>query len=210
MTSEYLEGKKYRVIKQADEKGKINRYNIYDGITIDDKEYAFEEMIFFDGRLKIHLPTEFVNMSTNSSLMNYQSGEHSPIVKTNDFRNVNITLNLIPNNICDDQIAKAKDDIKIILKRQNPSYFFFKEGVEIIGDKPVGFFEFKSPTMDASMFNLIFLAELDRNIMMGTFNCSYSDFRQWHPVAWQIMRSLKIKSATLDSGNGFNVACVGG
>jgi len=142
--------------------------------------------------LKIQIPTNFIDMPDEFVRAKYPSSDRPQIIKTDDTGSINITLNIVSQNMEDQQIPEVKEGLKNLLKRFNPSYLFLEEGVETIEQKTVGFFEFKSPTFDDPLFNLMFLIELNHNVMMGVFNSLYSQHRPWRPIARQIMQSIRI------------------
>ena len=195
--TEYADERIRRVINQAEEQEQIDSQNIYEGITVMDKYYEFKERGLFDNTLKIQIPTNFIDMPDEIARVKYPSSDRPQIIKTDDTGSVNITTNLVPQNIEDQQIPEVKEGIKEILKRLNPSYLFLEEGVETIEEKTVGFFEFKSPTVDDPLFNVMFFIKLNHNVMIGIFNCPYSQHRAWRPIARQIMQSIRIKPQNL-------------
>ena len=189
--TEYADERIRRVINQAEEQEQIDRQNIYEGITVMDKYYEFQELALFDDTLKIQVPTNFIDMPDEIAKVKYPSSDRPQIIKTDDTGSINITMNLAPHNIEDQQIPEIKEGIKNLLKRLNPSYLFLEEGVKTIEEKTVGFFEFKSPTIDDPLFNLMFFIELNHNVMIGVFNCPYSQNMAWRPIARQIMQSMR-------------------
>lgn len=189
---EYMDEQIRRVVNQIEEQEELSSQNIYEGITINDKHYEFHEVGFFEDRLRLHIPTTFVDMPANLAAIKYPSSDRPQIIRTDDTGGVNITLNLIPNSIEDEQIPAVKEGMKAILMRLNPSYLFFEEGVEILEEKSVGFFEFKSPTLGEPLFNLMFFVEMDHNVILGVFNCIYSEYRAWQPIARQMMQSVRV------------------
>ena len=193
MTREYVDEKIRSIINQAEEQEQIDNQNIYENITINGRYYEFQEMDFFEGKLTIHLPTAFFDMPAEMAKLKYPSSDRPQIIKTEDTGSINMTFNLIPNNIGDDHIPEVKDGIKTILKKLNPSYLFYEEGIERIEGKPIGFFEFKSPTLDEPLFNLMFVVEIEHHVMMGTFNCPYQEYREWRQIARQMMNSVRVQ-----------------
>lgn len=188
----YLDEKIRHVINQAEKQETANNQNIYEGVIVNGQRYEFQEMAFFEDRLRIQIPTSFYDMPDELAQIKYPSSQRPQIIKTDNTGAINITLNLIANPITDKHIPEVKNNIKTIYKRLNPSILFFQEGVETVGEKPVGFIEFKSPALDESLYNLLFAVELDGSTMIGIFNCLYRDQRSWRPVARQIMKSVKI------------------
>jgi len=189
--TEYADEKIRYVINQVEEQEQIDNQNIYEGITVMDKYYEFKEMGFFDDTLKIQIPTNFIDMPDEVARLKYPFSARPQIIKTDDTGSLNIILNLVPKNIKDQEIPAVKEGIKELFKRLNPSYLFLEEGVETIEEKTVGFFEFKSPTFDDPLFNLMFFVELNHNVIMGVFNCPYSRHIAWRPIARQIMQSMR-------------------
>lgn len=192
MSHEHMDEQIRYIINQAEEQEQINSQNIYEGVTIDDKYYEFHEVGFFDDKMKLYIPTSFFDMPAELAAMKYPSSDRPQIIKTDDTGSINITLNLIPNNIEDEQIPVVKEGVKVFLSRTNPSYLFLEEGVKTIEEKTVSFFEFKSPTLDNPLFNLMFFVELEHNVIMGVFNCLYREHMAWRPIAQQIIESVRI------------------
>ncbi|SFL77185.1 hypothetical protein [Pelosinus propionicus] len=173
---------------------RITSQNIYESITIHGRYYEFQELTFFEDKLKMRLPSAFLDMAPDLAKIKYPSSDRPQIIKTEDTGSITVTLNLIQNNIGDDHIREVKDGVKNILKRLNPSYLFYEEGVEMIEEKSIGFFEFKSPTLDESLFNLMFFVEINKNLMMGTFSCPYREYKEWRMVARQMMQSVRVRT----------------
>lgn len=192
MARQYMDEAIRAIINEVEEQEAINSQNIYEGVTINGRRYEFGETAFFNGRMKLYLPNDFTDMPEKTAKIKYPSSDRPQIIKSNEQGSVNITLNLIPNAVNDDQVEEIKDGIKFILKRLNPSYLFFEEGLEIIGEKSIGFFEFKSPALDVPLFNLMFFTVIETDIMHGVFNCSFEEYEPWRPVARQIMSSVRI------------------
>lgn len=203
MSREYVDEQIRYVINQVEEDERFNSQNIYEGIIINENHYEFQEVTFFEDKLKLHIPTIFVDMPAQLVQFKYPSSDRPQIIKTDDTGSINITLNRIPNSISDEQLPEIKEEIKSILQRLNPSYLFYDEGVEIIEEKLVSFFEFKNPTLDGALFNLMFFIELEHDVIMGVFNCPFSQHRPWSPIARQIMQSVRVCCDTQRNGGQF-------
>ncbi|GMA99905.1 hypothetical protein [Pelosinus sp. IPA-1] len=208
MPNEHMDEEIRYMINQVEEQEEWSSQNIYEGVTINDEHYEFHEVSFFEDKLTLHIPTSFVDMPAELAAMKYPSSDRPQIIQTDLTGSINITLNLIPNNIEDEHIPEVKEGIKSILQKLNPSYLFMEEGAETIEEKTIGFFEFKSPTLDDSLFNLMFFVEMNHNIVMIVFNCPYSEHMAWRLIARQIMQSVRFAPKTLESGQ--EIPAVGG
>ncbi|MDR1702241.1 MAG: hypothetical protein LBR56_05655 [Sporomusaceae bacterium] len=54
-----------------------------------------------------------------------------------------------------------------------------EEGVEEIGEKKIGFFEFKNPSLDQTIFNLMFFTVGEKDLIHGVFNCTFEEHEPW-------------------------------
>lgn len=183
--------------RKTKEQEASNNRNIYEGVTINDQYYELQEVSFSQERLKVHIPTTFVDMSLELVAIKYRNGDQPQIIKTNNAGSVSITLEFIPSGIEDRYISYVKDEAKNIITSLNPSYMVLAEGVEKVAGKNIGFFEFKSQALDIALFNLMFFFTMDHNIIMGVFNCFY-DEHEWQLIARQIMKSIRVDHIALE------------
>jgi len=190
--TEYADERIRRVINQAEEQEQIDNQNIYEGVTINNQYYEFEERVFFDDQLKIYIPTVFEDMPAEFARLKYPSEDRPKVIQTDSTGGINITLSCIPNGITDEDIPEVKDGVKAILIKLNPSYLFIEEGTETVEEKTVGFIEFKSPTLGQPLYQLRFFREMDGNVIMGIFSCRFDDYAAWRPLAHQIMKSVSV------------------
>jgi hypothetical protein len=142
--------------------------------------------------MKVHLPKGFGVMADELAKIKYPSSDRPQIIKSNGQGSVSIAFNRIAGSVSDEQVEEIKDGLKFILQRLNPSYLFFEEGVEDIGDRKIGFFEFKSPSLDQTIFNLMFFTVREKDLIHGVFNCTFEEHEPWRPIARQIMSSVRI------------------
>ena len=167
--------------------------NICDGpVKVGKKSYEFKENLFFDEKLSIYIPEEFVDMSENMKNTKYPSNQRPEIIKTDEAGSTNIMLNRIDNELDEDQVEDLKDGMKALLKKMNPSNVFFTDGVEPVDEKNIGYFEFKSPAMDVAIYNLMFFFEFKGKTVMGTFCCIYDEYKSWRDIAFQVMKTVRV------------------
>ena len=89
-----------------------------------------------------------------------------------------------------EMISKLRSQTKEALRRLNPSFSFYESGTEI-KNVPLGWFEFKSYGLDSDVYNLMFIARVERKMVHGIFNCDYKDALEWRDAARQMMYSIK-------------------
>lgn len=167
--------------------------NICEGrVKVGKIEYEFTESSFFDGKLSMYMPKEFIDMPESMKNIKYPSNQRPEIIKMDETGTTNIMLNRIDNELNEDQVEDLKDGMKALLKKMNPSNVFFTDGVESVEGKNIGYFEFKSPAIDVAIYNLMFFLEFKGKTVMGTFCCKYDEYKDWRDIAFQVMKTIKV------------------
>lgn len=169
------------------------RKNICNGpVKIENKYYHFLEKCFFDEKLKIYIPKDFMDIPCEERKLKYPLESEPEIIKSNDDGSVVITLNIIDNPLNEERVEELKDGMKIVIKKTNPANIFYEDGILEVDSKNIGFFEFKSYNEDDSIYNLIFLLEFKEKTLMGTFNCRYKKYEEWRDIAFQVIKTIKV------------------
>jgi hypothetical protein len=202
MTPKYMDDQIRRAINQHEETENKTNQSIYEGVTIGNTYYRFEETPFFEGRLMLQVPAGFIDMPDDVAQIKYPSGSRPQIIRTDLTGSINITLSLLGGGIREEQIGEVRDGIKRVIKSVNPSHLFFEEGIAKANGKSVGFFTFKSAAIDMPLYNLMFIMEIEQRILMGNFSCPYSQYKEWQPIARQIMQSVRVGSASAENTAG--------
>lgn len=168
-------------------------------VKINDCFYEFEETEFFDGELKMYIPNTFFNMPLEARKFKYPSENRPEIIKCNETGGIAITLQTIDSPLNNDYVEKLKDMMILINKRLNPANIFFDEGVIEVDSKKIGYYDFKSPALDDSLYNFVFLLEFKGKSLMGTFSCGYSKYKQWKDdIVFQMIKTIKINDSLSD------------
>lgn len=176
--------------------------SIFEGqVKIGGQTYEFKERPFYDSRVLLHVPEDFKEMPRQQRELKYPSAQRPEIILTDEATgSINIMLNRIDSPLGEEQVKELKDGMMSILKKVNPSNIFFTDGVEIINDKNIGYFEFKSSALDSFIYNLMFFFELDGKTVMGTFCCKYEDYGDWREIAFQMMKSVRVIKLFIKKG----------
>lgn len=190
------------VEKRTDEKildfinemeAKEARKDIKNGpVKIGDRYYEFEERDFFDGKLKMYIPSDFEDMPLEVRKFKYPSENRPEVIKCNEDGSIAITLKFIDSPLEEERVGKLKDIMKLINKRLNPANIYFDEGVLEVDKKNIGYFDFKSSAIDDFLYNFAFFLEFKEKTVMGTFSCGYSERELWKDVVMEMVNTIKI------------------
>ena len=161
-------------------------------VKIGNRYYEFEETEFFDEKLKMYIPKDFEDMTLEARKLNYPPENGPDIIKCNEKEDTRITLKIIDSPLDEEHVENLKTEMKESVKNTNPINVFYEDGVLEVDSKNIGFFEFKSYTIDEPLCNLMFFLEFEGKILMGTFSCPYAEYGEWRDTIFEIIKTIKV------------------
>ncbi|UHA74781.1 hypothetical protein [Paenibacillus sp. 481] len=161
-------------------------------VRVGNQYIEFAPQLFFKDTLSVYIPTEFEDMPEHLRKLKYPYEQRPQIIKSDGSGSINFTFNWIDQDLQEQWVKQMTDGMKSIIQKANPSNVFFSEGIEVVDNKQIGFFDFKSPALDGFIYHVMYFFELEGKTIMGTFNCLYIDHKQWRDFAFQVMRTIKV------------------
>lgn len=160
------------------------------GMYVKNEKITFSEVKLFQEQVAIMLPNSYVDMPLKLAKIKYPSEQRPQIIKTSLDTTVNFAFNLFNTYIEDGQIAEATKQFKNVISRVNPAYVFYHFEVEN-EPKTIGWFDFKSYSVDSNVYNLVYLTVIRNKLLHGMFSCLYRDALEWQDILPQILKSIK-------------------
>lgn len=169
--------------------------SITDGpVKIGNQYYEFTLQSFYEDKLSLYLPADFEEMPKEFRSIKYPYEQRPEIIRSDEAGAVNFTLNRVEIDLKDEMVEELTADMKTMIQKSNPSHIFYNSGVETVGGKRLGYFEFKNMVIDGALFNIMYFLEFAGKILMGTFCCRYEDYPDWRDIAYQAVRSITVKA----------------
>ncbi|MGM0713285.1 hypothetical protein [Brevibacillus parabrevis] len=169
---------------------------ICDGpVRVGSRFYAFEQQAFWDNKVCLPIPKDFVDMPEHLRSLKYPYQQRPQIIKSDESGSINFTLSRIDQDLQDQWVKQLTAGMKAAIKKANPANVFYTDGVEAVGEKQIGYFEFKSPALDGFLYHLMFFLALEGKMVMGTFACPYAEYEDWREIAFQVMRTVSVTEA---------------
>lgn len=190
---EYLDE---QIIKQR-QRQKNAEGDIYseDGVLIGGDMVKFRECRLFQEKVSLWLPESFVDMPMKIARVKYPSEQRPQIIKTDLLGSTNFAFNLFDKPIKPTQMKSAADGMRDIIKKVNPANVFYEDGVEPLGDTQLAWFEFKGHGIDTQIYNIVYITSIGGKLLHGIFNCAIADRDEWRGPAFQVIRSIKDRTA---------------
>lgn len=167
--------------------------DIHNGfIIVKYKKMDMEEKELLDGAITMLLPAEFELMDKELAKMKYPGGDRPDYIYTNEDTTVNITFTLEDSGlISNDEVEEVKNILAKQMRRLYPGSKIEDSQPIQAGDKSVSLFSFDVPLIDGNVYNLMFFMEFRKHLLMGAFNCSIHQKKQWKPLIRQMLMTIK-------------------
>lgn len=167
--------------------------DIHNGfIIVKYKKLEIEEKKILDGSLSMMLPSEFHIMDEDLAKAKYPDEDRPDYIYTNDDTTVNLTLSLDNNGEIDnEEVEEVKNLLAKQIKRLYPASKIEDSQTILASEKNISFFSFDIPLIDGNLYNLMFFLEHRKQLLMGSFNCSIYQKKQWKPLIRQMLMTLK-------------------
>jgi len=180
-----------KILSLRNQQQKNQNSNIETGAFINYSLVKFIEAEALDSQFTVLIPSNFVEMSLEQARMKYPSELRPQCIKTSPDTSVNLGLNLIDYPATEESLAFDINEMKNALKSTNPSIEFYESGIEQLEDFKLAWFEFKSFAIGGQMFNIMFTAPANGQMLQGVFNCLFEQYDMWQKPALQMIRSIR-------------------
>jgi hypothetical protein len=162
-------------------------------VSYGQSEVTMTSTKLYNGKLEILLPDSFQLMATES-LVQFNPDQGWPnLVYMNKTRNISIELMYTNQPMSADAIPFFKDVLKEAYGAKYPSAVWKGDGVEMINDKQVGYFECVTKSDGGTdIFNMFFVTEVDNKLFSGSILFPLDFFEHWISLGKEVMRSIKV------------------
>lgn len=160
-------------------------------VVVKYETFGLEEKEIIDGRLTMLLPSHFKEMDPDLKAVKYPGPESPDWVYSNESGDVSITFTLENGEIKPEEVPEVRDILAKELKRLYPSSAV--EDKKTIGDKEnnISLFSMDIPLIDGACYHLMFLREVKEGLLIGSFDCSIDEKKQWQQIMLQILETLR-------------------
>lgn len=150
----------------------------------------YNETRLYDGKISFFIPAVFSLMSSELKSIKYPNAQQIPdVVYTNEKASVNIAFNLKNYPTTAEDLPQIKEIFEKQLAAVKPESFISQ--IKTINGYEYVIYEFVSSAVDTKIYNLMFLTDLDGQLLIGTFNCTARLRDEWKDRGREILMSAK-------------------
>ena len=167
--------------------------DIESGVFIKEEFIQFERVEFFEGQVGVMLPKGYIDMPIEMQELKYPSVHRPQIIKCNEKGDVNFTFSLLNSPLEKSDVQGTIKQIKKLIRKVQPSNVFHDEGTFEKESTTIGWFDYKSPTMDEPLFNIMYCASVNGKTLQGVFNVLYCEWKLWKDIMIDVIGTIECK-----------------
>jgi hypothetical protein len=196
MSEIYAEEIMKNIRKQEEIKEEEDWYRIENDITrgyvvVKYEKLELEEKILLDGRLTMLLPVRFKEMDEELMKIKYPDPDRPEWIYSNESGDVSMTFLLDEGEILPEEVEEVRDIIIGEMKRLYPASAVKDKKTIGKGSNAVSLFSLDIPLADETCYHLMFFRAMREGLLMGTFDCSVHEKKQWQQILPQILETMK-------------------
>ena len=171
--------------------------DISNTVVIDGISYGFQRVLILDDAVSIIVPDSFNEMTAEAAKLKYPSEYRPQYILTSDDGLLNMAFSLLDYPLANSQIDEKVGELRTGIKRINPAFVFLTEKVETLHDRRIGCFDYNSYAFDGDAYHLMFVTNIDNNMLLGTFNCPIEQCQEWKTLVAQMALSIEDRTAIM-------------
>lgn len=162
-------------------------------ILIRGKKVLLHREILFDGKCSILLPEIMVDMDSINRAIRYRNSSQPQIIKTDYKSGATMTFNMLPmaetaeTESLSEQMGKVRSDIMKVWKQN----VFYDRGEISTDVGPVAWMDFRAYCLDGSIYTMLFMFQVEEQIVVGNFHCSFPQYDTWKPVVIKLLTTIQ-------------------
>lgn len=190
------------ILEQSEtEESETQELDLYQpAIVVGGKRWSIIDQVLLDGKLTLRMPKAFSIMHPDLVALKYPSVHRPNIIYTDESTTINLTFNMTTHDLTESQLEEFQFALMDMLGKAQPTANFLENEIKEIHEKPFGYIEVITPTIDSNVYNLMFSTSINGKALMGTFNCLEEDMDTWRPVAKAILETIKINPQGVNGG----------
>ncbi|MCI7790074.1 MAG: hypothetical protein MR531_04735 [Lachnospiraceae bacterium] len=142
-------------------------------------------------KFSILLPDDFQDMDLKVASLKYPSPSRPSVIKTNEESSVDFMYNNLHQNVPQEQLSTLLQLIRINIMNVNSGVVFHEQGEIDEADNKIVWMEYENPTLDGQMYNIMFLVNVNNEVIQGMYNCNVQEKDKWKKIMLKSAKSIK-------------------
>lgn len=168
----------------------------YRRAQLDAQEQAdqeFQEVSLYDGRCTVSIPAHMYGMELWKRFVKYRGSTQPDIIMTDKNADATFTFSLAGQAAEGEKPEQRMEGLRADMQKVWKQAVFYDTGVVMAGEIPVPWMDCKTFCLDGSLYCLLFLFEIQGQLILGNFHCSFSRYDRWKPIVLKVLETIEKK-----------------
>ncbi len=161
--------------------------------TQEQEQQGFQEVSLYGGLCTIMLPANLNDMKREHRYAKYRSLTRPEVVMTDKNADATFTFSLAGQAAEGEKPEQRMEGLRADMQKVWKQAVFYDTGVVMAGEIPVPWMDCKTFCLNGSLYCLLFLFELQKQLIMGNFHCSFPQYDRWKPVVLKVLETIEKK-----------------
>ena len=177
-----------QILKKRENRLKEIYSTLKSGVYIQGCILTFNREVIHD-LFSMMIPKSFDIMPENYAKVKYTSEFRPQYLLTSADLTVNLGFNVFPDHLTTTDMKQVVERVKQTLQN-GPNATKFKEAMTI-KELDGYYFDFRQHVMDSDIYQMMAFFRINQQLHQFSFNCLYSRFSDWKPIALQMLESIE-------------------
>lgn len=179
------------LIKLRHHKMDQENQNIYDKVFMNGELISFSKKEFFEGRMKVMLPDDFIDMPRKVAQFKYPNEARPDIIKTDLIGATNFTFSLLKGKAKEEELPMIIETTRKMIGNYQPQNVFYENMDGSTQSGKYALIQFKSFAIDMPIYQIMYYTLIEGRVMHGIFNCRFEEKEMWEKIAIQVIESIE-------------------
>lgn len=168
--------------------------DIGSNIWIGTKKEPLHRERLFQEKCSMLLPECLMDMGEVEAATRYRSINRPQIIKAQKQGDAVLTFSLTTMEECrekpgiTDRMTGLRQDMKRLWKQN----VFYDTGTVQAGELEIPWMDMKGFCLNGSFYCLMFLFEIEEDMVLGNFHCGFPQYDIWKPVMLKLLTTIKV------------------
>ncbi|MEC1179995.1 hypothetical protein P9B03_15955 [Metasolibacillus meyeri] len=169
-------------------------------LMLEDERIEFTEIAFYQGQIRMRIPTAFDVMESDLMDIKYPSSRRPDYIYTSESTSINVTLKIMEQQVKPEELEDFTNVMRDTLRKFQSNIEMLDSGMKELEAIQIGYFDFISSAIDNKVYNLMFLFIVGEHVTMGSINCLKKEMPIWQPIAYGMLESITIENNLNEEG----------
>lgn len=143
------------------------------------------------GFLSMMLPAYMHDMGQRERWIKYRSFKHPDVVLTDGDADATFTFSLAGQAVEIEEPAQRLEGLRKDMQKIWKQAVFYDMGTVVAGEVSIPWMDCKTFCLNGSLYCLLFLLEIQGQLILGNFHCSFPQYDRWKPMVLRLLQTVE-------------------